>query len=116
MAVGELAVDDRESMTLGVQEHQRFKQRCGGQRVVRLAGMGLLALLALSSTLGFAQVPKSVPTAAVLPTGGKIAAGSAIIKQSGTTLTVTQKSARLVANWNTFSVGKGDTVNFVQPS
>ncbi|MBK1615613.1 hypothetical protein CKO44_19305 [Rubrivivax gelatinosus] len=55
------------------------------------------------------------PAAAVLPTGGQVAAGAAQIGRSGSTLTVTQTSARTAINWNSFSIGKSGTVNFVQP-
>lgn len=54
--------------------------------------------------------------AADLPTGGQVVAGSGQISQSGTTMTVTQNSNNLVTNWNSFNVGAGHTVNFVQPS
>ncbi|MDO8387366.1 MAG: filamentous hemagglutinin N-terminal domain-containing protein [Polaromonas sp.] len=54
--------------------------------------------------------------AQTLPTGGNIEAGAGSISQSGSTLTVTQGGDRLVANWQTFSVGQGDTVHFLQAS
>jgi filamentous hemagglutinin family protein len=59
----------------------------------------------------------SVPAyAGGLPTGGQIVAGSGTISQTSNTMTVTQGSDKLVTNWQSFSIGKGDTVNFVQPS
>lgn len=54
--------------------------------------------------------------AADLPTGGQIVAGSGSISQNGTAMTVTQDTAKLVTNWQSFSVGQGHSVNFVQPS
>ncbi|MCX8017570.1 MAG: filamentous hemagglutinin N-terminal domain-containing protein, partial [Rhodocyclaceae bacterium] len=54
--------------------------------------------------------------AADLPTGGQIVAGSGSIAQSGNTMTVTQSTDRLAANWQSFSIGQGYAVNFVQPS
>ncbi|HUW26803.1 MAG TPA: MBG domain-containing protein [Gallionella sp.] len=54
--------------------------------------------------------------AANLPTGGQIVAGSGAISQSDTTLTVTQTTGRMAADWQSFSIGQGNTVNFVQPS
>lgn len=54
--------------------------------------------------------------AADLPTGGNIVAGSGSISQNGNTLTVTQGTQKMVADWQTFSVGQGHTVNFQQPS
>ena len=54
--------------------------------------------------------------APLLPTGGTIVAGSATVTQSGTHLTVTQGSDRMAANWQSFSIGAGHSVQFVQPS
>ena len=51
-----------------------------------------------------------------LPTGGQIVAGTGAINQSGGTMTVTQTSGKLAADWQSFSIGSGHTVNFVQPS
>jgi filamentous hemagglutinin family protein len=54
--------------------------------------------------------------AADLPTGGQIVAGQGTITQSGTTMTITQSTDKLAANWQSFSIGRGHAVNFVQPS
>jgi filamentous hemagglutinin family protein len=62
------------------------------------------------------------PTAAhaldptVLPTGGQVSAGSATIAQTANVMTINQGSAKAAIDWQTFSVGKDGTVNFVQPS
>jgi filamentous hemagglutinin family protein len=62
----------------------------------------------------FAQ---STPIAAnALPTGGRVAAGSATIQQSGNTLNVVQASQRAVVNWQSFNVGANAKVEFVQPN
>uniref|UniRef100_UPI0025BC6965 two-partner secretion domain-containing protein n=1 Tax=Aquabacterium sp. TaxID=1872578 RepID=UPI0025BC6965 len=53
---------------------------------------------------------------AVLPTGGQVSLGQGSISQGGNTLTVTQGSNRLVTNWESFNIGTGQTVRFVQPS
>lgn len=53
---------------------------------------------------------------AQLPTGGQVVAGSASMASQGNTLTITQTSERMAADWQSFSIGKGHTVNFVQPS
>ncbi len=58
----------------------------------------------------------SLAGAANLPTGGQVAVGAGSINQSGATLTVTQSTAKLVTDWQSFSIGQGNTVNFVQPS
>ncbi len=54
--------------------------------------------------------------AADLPTGGNIVAGSGSISQNGTTMTVTQDTAKMVTNWDSFSIGPGHSVHFQQPS
>ncbi|WP_233828746.1 YDG domain-containing protein [Paraburkholderia sp. ZP32-5] len=50
-----------------------------------------------------------------LPTGGAITAGSGSIAQSGTQMTVTQTSDKLVTNWRSFDIGSNAGVRFVQP-
>lgn len=54
--------------------------------------------------------------AADLPTGGQITSGSGEINQAGQVMTVTQNTQNLVADWQSFSIGQGYAVNFVQPS
>ncbi len=53
---------------------------------------------------------------AELPKGGKIVGGAGSISSTGTTMTVTQTTERMAADWQSFSIGKGHTVNFVQPN
>lgn len=51
-----------------------------------------------------------------LPQGGTVTAGSASIgAPSGNTLTINQSSQQAIINWNSFSVGAGNTVFFNQP-
>ena len=55
--------------------------------------------------------------AQTLPQGGKVTAGGATIgKASATGLTIRQSSNRAVIDWNSFSIGLGETVNIVLPS
>jgi len=54
--------------------------------------------------------------AADLPAGGVVVAGHGAIAQQGGAMTITQGGARMAIDWNSFSIGKGNTVNFVQPS
>lgn len=53
---------------------------------------------------------------AQLPSGGSIVEGAGSISTSGSTMTVLQTTDRMAANWQSFSVGAGNRVNFVQPS
>ncbi|MFN4166691.1 MAG: beta strand repeat-containing protein [Pannonibacter phragmitetus] len=51
----------------------------------------------------------------MLPTDGSVASGSVSIGSSGPVMTVTQGSNQAIVNWGSFSIGQGNTVNFVQP-
>jgi filamentous hemagglutinin family protein len=53
---------------------------------------------------------------AELPTVGQVVAGTGTISSAGNTMTIRQTSDRMAANWQSFSIGQGQTVNFVQPS
>jgi filamentous hemagglutinin family protein len=55
-------------------------------------------------------------TANQLPTGGSVQTGSATITTSGSTMTITSQTSNTVINWQSFSIGTGQTANFVQPS
>jgi len=55
------------------------------------------------------------PTSAA-PTGGSVTSGTASIDQSGAVTNINQSSNRATINWQGFSVGQGETVNFNQPS
>src|SRR5450755_1916640 len=55
-------------------------------------------------------------TASVLPTGGTVVKGSGSISVSGAAMTIDQASQRLVTDWQSFSIGAGNSVRFVQPS
>lgn len=63
----------------------------------------------------FAILP-GVALANGLPSGGQVVAGTGSISQSGSTMTITQESQNMAANWQSFSIGQGHTVNFQQPS
>ena len=56
----------------------------------------------------------SLPDA--LPTGGTTVAGNGQISESGGILTVQQSSSRLAIDWQSFSIGAGQSVIFRQPS
>ena len=76
------------------------------RRAVRAA-----SLMAAGSLLAATQV-----FAAGLPTGGNVVAGNGSISQSGTSMTINQSTAKMAVDWQSFSVGQGNTVNFVQPN
>jgi filamentous hemagglutinin family protein len=72
------------------------------------------ALLAISTALLVSAAQAQTP--AQLPTGGIVQTGSATITTSGSTMTVTSTTTNTVINWQTFSIGTGQTTTFVQPS
>ncbi|WP_242538448.1 two-partner secretion domain-containing protein [Trinickia acidisoli] len=47
-----------------------------------------------------------------LPAGGQFILGSGSISENGTSLTINQTSGRGVIDWNNFSIGSGNHVNF----
>ena len=93
--------------------HCRAPQRDPVQTNALPQPAALFRLQALSALLMAAGLAHS---AAPLPEGGQVAAGSGSISRQGQTLTVQQTSARLALDWQSFSVGAGHTVQFVQPS
>lgn len=50
-----------------------------------------------------------------LPANGVVAAGSATITSTASTTTIQQSTANAVINWQSFGIGAGQTVQFVQP-
>ncbi len=58
-----------------------------------------------------------VMAAGPLPTGGQVVSGNVRIAPApGSSLDVTQSSQRAVVNWNSFSIGAGNQVRFLQPN
>jgi filamentous hemagglutinin family protein len=80
----------------------------GGRSASRAAAAALATVAMAATSLS--------PAWAQLPTGGDVVGGSGSIAAQGNTMTVTQTTDRMAANWQTFSIGKDHTVNFVQPS
>ena len=50
------------------------------------------------------------------PAGGNISVGMGAIDQSGANTTISQQSQNLAIDWQTFSIGAGESVNFNQPN
>ncbi|SDM62412.1 filamentous hemagglutinin family N-terminal domain-containing protein, partial [Geoalkalibacter ferrihydriticus] len=100
--------NDTFGTLVAVAEIVSSRGRGAGKRCrLRLPAMALL--LSLWICVGTAA-------AGTLPTGGNIVAGSGAINSSGNTLTVTQDTQRMAADWTSFSIGQNNTVNFNQPS
>ena len=81
-----------------------FRRKARARRVV-CAALGVWSVL---STL-----PVSV---LALPQGGVVRGGNVSWQTSGNTMTVNQGSNRAIINWNSFSIGGLETVQFNQPS
>lgn len=81
-------------------------------KLLPLSGALMSALLGMSAPRAGAQAL----AAGALPANGQVIAGSASMQQSGATLSVHQASQRLVTHWDSFNIGSGARVEFVQPS
>ena len=55
-------------------------------------------------------------SAYALPVGGAVSTGSATIGSGAGTTTITQTSQNAAINWQSFNIGTGESVNFVQPN
>ncbi|HWK50456.1 MAG TPA: filamentous hemagglutinin N-terminal domain-containing protein, partial [Steroidobacter sp.] len=73
----------------------------------RSVGLGAIALAVkiACGTVAYAD----------LPSGGNVISGAGSIGQNGNTLTVTQQTARMGVEWESFNVGAGQRVQFSQP-
>ncbi|HEX2954520.1 MAG TPA: filamentous hemagglutinin N-terminal domain-containing protein, partial [Bacillota bacterium] len=49
------------------------------------------------------------------PNGGQVTAGQGAIGSDGNTTTITQNSDKMVIDWQSFNIGFGETVQFIQP-
>ncbi len=81
----------------------------------RLLSRWLGAVLG-AATLAFAAGPVYAQiTAGTLPAGGVVITGSGQLQASPNLLTVRQSSDRLGIDWQSFSIGRDATVEFLQP-
>jgi filamentous hemagglutinin family protein len=86
------------------------------QMAIKTANRFMRLRLAPATTAALLASTALVSAQTALPTGGQVAAGSAAISVSGPAMTVNQGSHRAIVNWQGFSVGQPNSVNFVQPS
>ena len=78
------------------------------QRLSLLAAAAMMAVNAPS-------LAQALP-AGTLPTGWNVTSGSATFTQNGSVLNINQTSQQAIANFASFSVGSGATVNISQPN
>ncbi len=82
-------------------------RRATGLRLRLMAGTAMPVLLAAAASGAQAQS---------LPSGGQLVTGSAAIAQtSPSKLNIIQSSDRATLNWQSFSIGQGNSVNVEQP-
>jgi filamentous hemagglutinin family protein len=86
-------------------ENARARGKSGGRAVCAAV---LMAAIAFGD-------PAQAAGTVVLPTGGKVTAGSAVISTSGNTMTVQENSQNAAIDWQGFSIGSNAQVDFVQP-
>ena len=89
--------------------------RSGGKRASSRTGTlhgGRWALSALAAALCLAYAAD----AAALPQGGAVTSGSASVTSTPGLTTIVQGSQRAVLNWQSFGIGAGEAVQFLQPN
>ena len=86
-------------------------EHANGSRSKKTGRRKSAALLATSSVLLAAPVFAH----SVLPVDGKIVSGQGSITTNGNAMTVRQSTDRMIANWQSFSIGKDAAVTFHQP-
>ena len=79
----------------------------------RLALKPAAAAVAIAM-VGFGLSPAR--TALAGPSGGVVSAGTATIQQSGTSTVINQATNRAALDWQSFSIGRSESVIFNQPS
>lgn len=50
-----------------------------------------------------------------VPTGAQVAAGTVTVAQAGASMTLTQSSRHAIVNWQSFSLGAGESLRLAQP-
>ncbi|MDB6043306.1 MAG: hypothetical protein JWM63_1857, partial [Gammaproteobacteria bacterium] len=86
----------------------------GGKRAVggRQPGRPAWALNSLAVAAALVLSPVSHAS----PAGGAVVAGSATISNAAKNTTINQTSQNAVLNWQSFNIGTGESVRFVQPN
>ncbi|WP_158927924.1 filamentous hemagglutinin N-terminal domain-containing protein, partial [Acidisphaera sp. S103] len=76
-----------------------------------LQAVAMVAVLAMAQRTARAQLSPNAH-----PMGGQVVAGQASITQTANTTTVTQTTARAAVDWQSYNVGRSQTVQYVDPS
>jgi filamentous hemagglutinin family protein len=104
--------NEKTGTFVAVSEHVRSagKQTMLDTRAKRAVADLVLELLALPLLLLFA------PYAYALPAGAVITAGGASINSAAGSSIITQSSQNVAINWQSFNIGQGEAVRFIQPN
>ena len=87
-------------------------RRVAQRRRPRMSRLLAWLLSALLGGLGVAHAQVGVNT---LPMGGRVVVGAGQVQQGSNTLVITQSTPRLGMDWQSFNIGSGALVEFVQP-
>lgn len=84
--------------------HAKSKRNKSARQALTAGSIVLLSLPALAAD--------------ILPSGGSVVAGALVnpVSVSNGKMTIEQASSKLAMDWQSFSIGRGNTVEFVQPS
>ncbi len=80
----------------------------------KMRNTGAIAMHSLTAAMLFAMVG-AAHAQSVSPVGGVVTNGNAGIVQNGNNTTITQTSSNVVINWQSFSIGADQSVQFIQP-
>jgi filamentous hemagglutinin family protein len=83
-------------------------------RIVR-TGRGRLPVVCFATMTAATALLIAQRVALAGPVGGSVVEGSAGISQSGSVTNINQSSNKAIINWQGFSIGANETVNFNQP-
>ena len=83
-----------------------------------LTRTAFIAALLLSTFVVSPAPTFAAPPAGALPTGGQIVGGAAAgsISTAGSAMTIQQNQQRMIANWESFSIGSAASVRYQQPA
>lgn len=104
--------NEKTGTCVAVSELAKSSGKKGSSVCGEVEGLGGLTIKALAASL---LLVFSLPLYA-LPTDGVVAAGSATITSSLGKMTINQTSQNVAVNWQSFNIGQGEAVQFVQPS
>jgi len=78
--------------------------------------MKLSKRIAFSARVGFTFYFSMAAAAIANPTDGVVAAGGASMATAGGALNITTATDKTIINWGSFSIGSGQSTNFIQPN